>query len=112
MAGAATLRVTPVSVESLGDEKHLLLPPPDRRATGSADLLATDEASAAGLWTAKAGPHAELVIGREVSLTVDLTAAYFFDVDTGAAISASPRTAANLATAALRSVPEAPLGSR
>jgi hypothetical protein len=35
-----------------------------------------------------AGPHAELAVGREVTLAVDLTAAYFFDPDTGEAVPA------------------------
>jgi hypothetical protein len=61
---------------------------PDQRAGTTGALLAIDETAAAEMWTAKAGPHADLMIGREVSLAVDLTAAYFFDPDTGAAVPA------------------------
>jgi multiple sugar transport system ATP-binding protein len=88
-ASTATLHVTPLAVESLGDEKHLLFVPPDHADAADGAQLATDEAAAAGLWTAKAGPHAELAIGHEVDLTVDLTAAYFFDPDTGTAVPAA-----------------------
>jgi multiple sugar transport system ATP-binding protein len=102
--GPGTLHVTPMSVESLGDEKHLLFRPPDRGTSGAEELVASDEAEAEELWTAKAGPLAELVVGREVDLTIDFTAAYFFDAETGAAIPGPPHTAAGAAAlAAMRS---------
>jgi hypothetical protein len=41
------------------------------------------------MWTAKAGPYADLAIGRCVTLEVELSAAYFFDPDTGDAIPAA-----------------------
>jgi len=94
---AATLRVLPVSVESLGDEKQILFNPPHRAGDTDSVPLAVDEAEAAELWTAKAPPHADLTIGREVALAVDLTAAYFFDSDTGTAIVPAPAGAASTA---------------
>ncbi len=83
-----TITVTPIGVESLGDEKHVLFAPPDTKNSAAGALLAIDESAAAEMWTAKAGPHTDLTIGREVTLAVDLTAAYFFDPDTGAAVPA------------------------
>jgi multiple sugar transport system ATP-binding protein len=85
---APTIAVTPIGVESLGDEKHILFAPPDTTDSTAGALLAIDESTAAEMWTAKAGPHAELAIGREVTLAVDLTAAHFFDPDTGEAVPA------------------------
>jgi multiple sugar transport system ATP-binding protein len=81
------IRVTPVSVESLGNEKHLLFLPPGQ---DGAAPLAMDESAAAEMWTARAGAAAELTIGREVDLAVDLAKAYFFDLDTGAAVVRAP----------------------
>jgi multiple sugar transport system ATP-binding protein len=81
---APTLTVTPVSVESLGDEKHVLFVPPYRDEPKGAALVAADDAAAAELWTAKAAAHADLAVGTPVALAVDLDAAYFFDPDTGA----------------------------
>ena len=75
-------------MESLGDEKHILFAPPDAKDSSAGALLAIDETAAAEMWTAKAGPHADLTIGHEVTLAVDLTAAYFFDPDTGEAVPA------------------------
>jgi multiple sugar transport system ATP-binding protein len=86
--GAATMRITPTSVESLGNEKHLLFLPPGREETSP---VAMDESAAAETWTAKAPATADLVIGREVDLSVDLTKAYFFDPDTGTAIAPGTR---------------------
>jgi multiple sugar transport system ATP-binding protein len=87
-SAAPTITVSPVGVESLGDEKHILFAPPDTKDSTTGALLAIDETAAAEMWTAKAGPHADLTIGRLVSLAVDLTAAYFFDPDTGEAVPA------------------------
>jgi multiple sugar transport system ATP-binding protein len=85
---APIITVTPIGVESLGDEKHVLFAPPDTKGSTAGALLAIDESAAAEMWTAKAGPHADLAIGREVTLAVDLTSAYFFDPDTGAVVPA------------------------
>jgi hypothetical protein len=53
-----------------------------------------DESAAAEMRTATAGAAAELTIGHEVDLAVDLAKAYFFDLDTGAAVAAVPAAAA------------------
>jgi multiple sugar transport system ATP-binding protein len=82
----AKLQVAPLKVESVGDEKHVLFVPPGRDLAASRSPLALDESEAVRMWTAKAGARVDLATGREVDFTVDLTAAYFFDPDTGAAI--------------------------
>jgi multiple sugar transport system ATP-binding protein len=90
------LEVVPLGVESLGDEQHVLFEAP---ATDGAEASAAavpvagedvpvtvDDSTGTRLWTAKVAQRADLAIGRPVRLTVDLSAAYFFDPAGGLAI--------------------------
>jgi multiple sugar transport system ATP-binding protein len=85
------VEVVPLGVESLGDEKHVLFQAP-RSGTAGVDRhldgvpVAVDDSAGARLWTAKVAQQADLAIGRPVRLTIDLTQAYFFDVDSGEAV--------------------------
>jgi multiple sugar transport system ATP-binding protein len=106
-AGGPALPVVPLGVEALGDEKHLLFEAPRSGddAAGAADdvPITVDEAAASQLWTAKVVQHADVSIGRPAVLSVDLREAYFFDPQTGEAISsraADPTPAAAGVTAA------------
>jgi multiple sugar transport system ATP-binding protein len=100
-AGAA-VAVVPLGVESLGDEKHVLFPAlrsdeaPASTSVTDADgvPVAVDETAAAQLWTAKVGQRTDLAIGRPVSLAIDLSEAYFFDVVSGEAITDTDRAGA------------------
>jgi multiple sugar transport system ATP-binding protein len=101
---APTLRVVPLGVEALGDEKHLLFDAPrntDGADAGTADdvPITVDEAAMSQLWTAKVAQHADVAIGRPVVLSLDLREAYFFDPRTGAAIPAAGTGAAEPVTA-------------
>ncbi|MEV4346452.1 hypothetical protein AB0J83_18450 [Actinoplanes sp. NPDC049596] len=83
------LEVVPLGVESLGDEKHVLLAPPADGLRTAADRdvpVAVDESAGTQLWTAKVGQGADVAIGRPVRLTADLGAASFFDPGNGTAI--------------------------
>ena len=94
----ATIRVVPLGVESLGDEKHVLFRAPRSEAvaavetqsrTADGDMpVAVDDSIGAPLWTAKLPPDADVAIGRPAMLAVDLSEAYFFDAGSGAAIPA------------------------
>ncbi|RSM59922.1 ABC transporter ATP-binding protein, partial [Actinoplanes sp. ATCC 53533] len=95
-ANATAIRIVPLGVESLGDEKHVLFEPPQTGAAvasstttpaaGSDVPVTVDESVAAPLWTAKLPQDADVAIGHPLWLTVDLTEAYFFDLDSGQAI--------------------------
>jgi len=86
------IRIVPLGVESLGDEKHVLFEPPRTGAetasrTAGGDLPVTvDDPAAAPLWTAKLPQDTDAAIGRPMWLAVDLTEAYFFDPDSGQAV--------------------------
>ncbi|MCU7730992.1 ABC transporter ATP-binding protein [Actinoplanes sp. KI2] len=102
--GVAALTIVPLGVESLGDEKHVLFRAPLADVSvareGTDDMPVTvDETSGAQLWTAKVTQRADLAIGRPVSLTVDLSEAYFFDPVSGEAVVEVP-VAAPVAAAA------------
>jgi len=94
-ADLTALRVVPLGVESLGDEKHVLFEAPrtgasDASPAATGDLpVAVDDPAAAPLWTAKLSQDADVAIGRPLWLAVDLTEAYFFDPDNGQAIPAA-----------------------
>ncbi len=85
--GAAVIYSTAITVESLGDEKHVLfLPPfalPD--VTGSATTSGVDSELTA-MWTARADADADVTVGQNIKLRLDLDEAYFFDAKTGTAI--------------------------
>jgi len=90
----AVVDATAITVESLGDEKHVLfLPPfalPD--VTGSATASGVDTELTA-MWTASADPDADVKPGQHVRLRLDLDEAYFFDAETGAAITCAATAA-------------------
>jgi multiple sugar transport system ATP-binding protein len=106
---APALRVVPLGVEALGDEKHLLFDAPHSGADDGADPahgdvpITVDEAAVSQLWTAKVAQHADVAIGRPAALSLDLREAYFFDPRTGAAISAADTGAAAPAAVAVGS---------
>ncbi|GAA4607261.1 multiple sugar transport system ATP-binding protein [Actinoplanes octamycinicus] len=88
---AAVVEVVPLGVESLGDEKHVLFRAPQGGTAAATDEdgevpVAVDDSAGTQLWTAKVGQAADLAIGRPIRLAVDLTAAYFFDANSGRAI--------------------------
>jgi multiple sugar transport system ATP-binding protein len=95
----ATIRVVPLGVEALGDEKHVLFRAPGAKAvaaagrgTGTAggDMpVAVDDSVGGPLWTAKLPQDADVAIGRPALLAIDLSEAYFFDAGSGAAIPAT-----------------------
>ncbi|GIF02090.1 ABC transporter ATP-binding protein [Paractinoplanes rishiriensis] len=91
-AEVAALRVVPLGVESLGDEKHVLFRPPRAIAAagdepGGEDIpVAVDEADDIELWTAKVSQQTAVSIGEPIGLSVDLREAYFFDPVGGEAI--------------------------
>jgi multiple sugar transport system ATP-binding protein len=95
--------VRATTVESLGNEKHLLFPPPFgdgwQHAAAGGGSAADDEVG--DLWTARLGPFEPVRAGDEVELSVDLTGAYFFDPDTGEAVpTVDPAAVTALAAAA------------
>jgi multiple sugar transport system ATP-binding protein len=106
-SAAPTLRVVPLGVEALGDEKHLLFDAPQTGGTDATDPagddvpITVDEAAASQLWTAKVPQHADVSIGRPVLLTLDLREAHFFDPGTGAAIPVVNTDTAEPAAAAM-----------
>jgi len=81
------LRVTAVTVESLGGEKNLLFLPPAAGIT--AQSLAAEEEGAPSLWTARLPALAPVRAGDEVEVAVDLSRAYFFDPDSTEALPVS-----------------------
>src|SRR5690606_15646462 len=85
---AVQVRVTAAAVESLGNEKHLLFlalgAPVSGVATTPSQIARADEADT--LWTARVSPRCRISMGDEVTLGVDLAAAYFFDATTQLAI--------------------------
>ncbi|HET6530861.1 MAG TPA: hypothetical protein VFH03_09655 [Actinoplanes sp.] len=94
---AATIRVVPLGVEALGDEKHVLFRAPHAEAsaagsgtrTADGDMpVAVEDLVGAPLWTAKLPQDADVAIGRPVMVAIDLSEAYFFDAGSGAAIPA------------------------
>lgn len=107
-SGAAQFSVEALTVESLGDEKNVLFPPPFPAGTSAAARAGAD---ALELWTARVDPRAMVVSGQRICLTVDLRAAYFFDPETGLAIptAANPTAASDLATVAVPGTPARPL---
>ncbi len=93
------IRIRPVAVESLGDEKNILFLPPFEvpDVTGEAAAAAVrggPEAELVAMWTASLDADTRLAAGDEVTLAVDLDAAYFFDAATGLAVPAVAAQAA------------------
>ncbi|GLH99763.1 ABC transporter ATP-binding protein [Phytohabitans aurantiacus] len=78
---SSRLRVSAVTVESLGGEKNLLFVPPFDHGER---LLVED--SAGNLWTARLPALAPVRATDEVELAVDLDGAYFFDPDSTEAL--------------------------
>jgi multiple sugar transport system ATP-binding protein len=75
------LRVSAVTVESLGGEKNLLFVPPFE----SSGQLTVDD-GAGNLWTARLPALAPVRAADEVELAVDLAGVYFFDPDSTEAL--------------------------
>ncbi|BCB89570.1 ABC transporter ATP-binding protein [Phytohabitans suffuscus] len=71
------LRVTAVTVESLGGEKNLLFLSP--AAAGRSEPLGAEDEGAPSLWTARLPALTPVRAGDEVAVAVDLSRAYFFD---------------------------------
>jgi multiple sugar transport system ATP-binding protein len=86
-----TIRVTAVTVESLGDERNVLFVPPFPREGIASE--STDENEPDRLWTARLAPDAPVRLGDEITLRTRLHAAYFFDPATELAIPAAVRGA-------------------
>jgi multiple sugar transport system ATP-binding protein len=97
-----TIRITTTTVESLGNEKHVLFTPPVQTVrqpdlvTASAHEPADPLAEGlTDVWTARVAPLAAITAGTELDLAVELAGAYFFDPDTEAAIAqTAPATGA------------------
>jgi multiple sugar transport system ATP-binding protein len=93
---AAALRIVPLGVESLGDEKHVLFQPPSATAVGNDEPgledvpVTVEDAAGTELWTAKVAQQTGVTIGEPIRLAVDLQEAYFFDPANGEAIPAQP----------------------
>ena len=83
--GVPRMAVTAVTVESLGHEKNVLFLPPFHVAEPAASAP-TGESELTAMWTAAVQPTAELRAGSRATLSMDLAAAHFFDVDSGDAI--------------------------
>jgi multiple sugar transport system ATP-binding protein len=85
------LRVTAITVESLGEEKNILfLPPfavPDVADTAAASGVETELTA---MWTAHTTPDAAVTAGQTIDLWLDLEEAYFFDAETGLAVPTQP----------------------
>jgi multiple sugar transport system ATP-binding protein len=84
--GLPTLQVTPVVVEELGADAHVLFPVDARKAApdaafadGEASLLAQEQA----LIGARIDPGANVTVGGPLTLTVDPARFHFFDPETG-----------------------------
>jgi multiple sugar transport system ATP-binding protein len=85
------LRVTAITVESLGEEKNILFMPPFA-VPDVANTAATSgvETELTAMWTAHTTPDAAVTAGQVVDLWLDLEEAYFFDAATGLAVPAMP----------------------
>jgi multiple sugar transport system ATP-binding protein len=84
--GLPTLEVRPVVVEELGADVHVLFPvaaakaaPEDALADEESALLVQDEA----LLGARVDPRTDAAVGRALTLSVDPSRFYFFDLETG-----------------------------
>ena len=85
----APLTVTAVTVESLGTEKNVLFTPPitgsDRiDVTGAPDTVG--DVAVGELWTARIAAASPVRTGDQITLSVDLANAYFFDPETTEAV--------------------------
>jgi multiple sugar transport system ATP-binding protein len=87
---AARITVSPVTIESLGNEKNVLFMPPFQVADATGEVRASlaegGDSELTAMWTANVPPAADLTIGKDTTLVLDLAAAYFFDAATGEAI--------------------------
>ncbi|MFY1671509.1 ABC transporter ATP-binding protein [Plantactinospora sp. WMMB334] len=90
------LRVTAVTVESLGGEKNLLFAPPSGEAR--VESLATADDGAPALWTARLPALAPVHAGDEVEVAVELGRAYFFDPESTEALPVTEPAPVLLAT--------------
>jgi len=79
------IRVTALTVESLGSEKNVLFLPPFEvpDVTGES---AGAETELTAMWTANVEADAAVATGQPIALRLDLDAAYFFDAETGLAV--------------------------
>ena len=84
-ADPATVPVTAVTVESLGEEKNVLFTPPFDQA----DPTAAGSAEPGEMWTARLAPDAPVRFGDQIGLRMDLASLYFFDPVTQQAIPAA-----------------------
>jgi multiple sugar transport system ATP-binding protein len=80
-ADLPAVTVTALSVESLGDERHILF-----KALGRPPESMTTADSMESLWTAKVDAGCRIGVGDQVTLGVDVEQAYFFDSTTGLAV--------------------------
>ena len=81
-----TVEVTPVVVEELGADVHVLFPvaaakaaPEDALSDEEASLLVQDET----LLGARVDPRTDAAVGRRLTLTIDPSRFHFFDAETG-----------------------------
>jgi multiple sugar transport system ATP-binding protein len=86
----ATVAVTAVTVESLGDEKNVLFAAPFDQP-GSATTASGAEPGQ--MWTARLAPDAPVRFGDRIGLRMDLENVYFFDPATQQAIPAAAAVA-------------------
>jgi multiple sugar transport system ATP-binding protein len=89
----AHLRVTAITVESLGSEKNVLFLPPFEVPEVVADPRAQADTELTAMWTANVDPFADVVTGQHIVLRLDLDQAYFFDADSGLALPATDTAA-------------------
>ena len=73
----ATVVVTAVTVESLGDEKNVLFAAPFDRP---GDATTAGGAEPGQLWTARLAPDVPVRFGDRIGLRMDLSNAYFFEI--------------------------------
>ena len=82
----ATMVVTCVTVESLGDEKNVLFTAPFDQPGTATTAGGTDPGQ---MWTARLAPDAPVRFGDRIGLRMDLGNAYFFDPTTRKAVPAT-----------------------
>jgi multiple sugar transport system ATP-binding protein len=87
----ATVVVTAVTVESLGDEKNVLFAAPFDQPAGATTGAA---AEAGQMWTARLEPDAPVRFGDQIGLRMDLANVYLFDPTTQDAIPTATLTVA------------------
>jgi multiple sugar transport system ATP-binding protein len=87
----ATMVVTAVTVESLGDEKNVLFAAPFDQPASATTAGGTEPGQ---MWTARLAPDAPVRFGDRIGLRMGLDTVYFFDPATQQAIPAAAPVAA------------------